>query len=111
VSDDCHVRRRIAAAQRREVLAEDDIKNPVQTILDAPVTPDDPPEHRRAELCGTFRAAGETALTTKAAIGEELESDRLKVRPKAALIDRDLLNEKIAILEARRPLAQRRFKP
>jgi len=29
----------------------------------------------------------------------------------AALIERDLLNEKIAILEANRPLARRRLKP
>ena len=29
----------------------------------------------------------------------------------AALIERDLLNEKIALLEARRPLARREHKP
>jgi transposase len=58
-----------------------------------------------------FLAAGEAALTTKPATGEELESDRLKARLGAALIERDLLNEKIAILEAHRPLARRRPKP
>jgi transposase len=58
-----------------------------------------------------FRAAGEAALTTKLAPGEELESDRLKARLGAALIERDLLNEKIAILEANRPLARWRLKP
>src|SRR5208283_3927259 len=58
-----------------------------------------------------FPAAGEAALTTKPATGEELESDRLKARLGAALIERDLLNEKIAILEANRPLARRRLKP
>jgi transposase-like protein len=58
-----------------------------------------------------FVAAGEAALVTKPTTGEELESDRLKARLGAALIERDLLNEKIAILEAGRPLARRRFKP
>ena len=57
-----------------------------------------------------FLTAGEAALTTRAATGEDLESDRLKARLGAALIERDLLNEKIAILEANRPLARRRLK-
>lgn len=57
-----------------------------------------------------FLAAGEAALTTKLAAGEDLESERLKTRLGAALIERDLLNEKIAILEANRPLARRRLK-
>lgn len=61
-----------------------------------------------------FLAAGEAALTTKPIPGEELESDRLKTKLGAALIERDLLNEKIAFLEAidplrgSIPLAQRR---
>ena len=58
-----------------------------------------------------FLAGGEAALTTPAATGEELESERLKVKLGAALIERDLLNEKIAILEAGRPFARRRRKP
>src|SRR5229473_1829512 len=58
-----------------------------------------------------FLAAGEAALTTRAATGEDLQSDRLKARLGAALIERDLLNEKIAILEADRPFARRRRKP
>jgi putative transposase len=41
-----------------------------------------------------FLSAGEVALTTKPATGEELESDRLKAKLGAALIERDLLNEK-----------------
>ena len=57
-----------------------------------------------------FLAAGEAALTIKPAAGEDLESERLKARLGAALIERDLLNEKIAILEANRPLARRRLK-
>ena len=58
-----------------------------------------------------FLAAGEAALTTRGATGEELESDRLKARLGAALIERDLLHEKIALLEAGRPFARRRRKP
>ena len=58
-----------------------------------------------------FLAGGEAALTTRAATGEELESERLKAKLGAALIERDLLNEKIAILEAGRPFARKRRKP
>src|SRR5208337_4667309 len=57
-----------------------------------------------------FLAAGEAALATKSAAGEDLESDRLKAKLGAALIERDLLHEKIAILEANRPLVRRRLK-
>jgi transposase len=53
-----------------------------------------------------FLAAGEAALAAKPATGEELESDRLKAKLGAALIARDLLEEKIAV--ANRPLARRR---
>ena len=59
----------------------------------------------------SFLAAGEAALTSRAATGEELESERLKAKLGAALIERDLLHEKIAILEAGRPFARRRRKP
>lgn len=58
-----------------------------------------------------FLAAGEAALSTKPASGEELESGRLKAKLGAALIERDLLNEKIALLEANRPLARKRRMP
>src|SRR6187455_3865529 len=58
-----------------------------------------------------FLAGGEAALTSRAATGEELESDRLKAKLGAALIERDLLNEKIALLEAGRPFARGRRKP
>jgi len=58
-----------------------------------------------------FLAGGEAALTTKSATGEELESDRLKAKLGAALIERDLLHEKIAVLEANRPLSRRTFRP
>jgi transposase len=59
----------------------------------------------------SFLAAGEAALTSRATTGEELESDRLKARLGAALIERDLLHEKIALLEVDRPFARRRRKP
>jgi transposase-like protein len=55
-----------------------------------------------------FLSAGEAALTSKPVSGEELQSERLKAKLGAALIERDLLNEKIAILAANRPLARRR---
>jgi hypothetical protein len=58
-----------------------------------------------------FLAGGEAALTSRPGSGEELESNRLKARLGAALIERDLLNEKIALLEAGRPFARRRRKP
>jgi len=58
-----------------------------------------------------FLAAGEAALTTRAATGERTGERPLKTRLGAALIERDLLNEKIAILEADRPFARRRRKP
>ena len=58
-----------------------------------------------------FLTAGEAALTTKPAAGEAVESDRLKAKLGAALIERDLLQEKMAILEANRPLARRRHRP
>jgi transposase len=58
-----------------------------------------------------FLAGGEAALTSRAVTGEELESERLKAKLGAALIERDLLNEKIALLEAGRPFARRRRKP
>ena len=58
-----------------------------------------------------FLAGGEAALMTRAATGEELESERLKAKLGAALIERDLLNEKITLLEAGRPFARGRRKP
>jgi transposase len=59
-----------------------------------------------------FLAAGEAALATRSGSGEELASERLKAKLGEALIERDLLHEKIAALEAgRRPLARRRPRP
>ena len=58
-----------------------------------------------------FLAAGEAALSAQPASGEELASERLKAKLGAALIERDLLHEKIALLEANRPLARKRRVP
>ena len=58
-----------------------------------------------------FLAAGEASLATQSTSGEELASNRLKAKLGAALSERDLLQEKIAILAANRPLARRRPKP
>ena len=56
-------------------------------------------------------AAGEAALATRPGTGEELAAERLKGRLGEALIERDLLREKVAALEAGRPLARRRPRP
>src|SRR5918993_2425772 len=58
-----------------------------------------------------FLAAGEAALATRPSTGEELEAERLKSKLGEALIERDLLREKVAALETGRPLARRRPKP
>ena len=55
-----------------------------------------------------FLAAGEAALATRPGSGEELAAERLKGRLGEALIERDLLREKVAALEAGRPLARGR---
>jgi transposase len=55
-----------------------------------------------------FLAAGEAALATRPGSGEELAAERLKGRLGEALIERDLLAEKVAALEAGRPSARRR---
>jgi transposase len=58
-----------------------------------------------------FLAAGEAALATRPGSGEELAAERLKGKLGEALIERDLLREKVAALEAGRPLARRRPRP
>ena len=55
-----------------------------------------------------FLAVGEAALATRPGTGEELESGRLRARLGEALIERDLLAEKVAALEAGRPWARTR---
>jgi len=58
-----------------------------------------------------FLAAGEAALASRPGDGEELQSQRLKAKLGEVMIERDLLHEKIATLEAGRPLGRRRPKP
>ena len=58
-----------------------------------------------------FLAAGEASLASRPADGEELESGRLKARLGEMLLERELLEAKIAALEEGRPLARRRRTP
>ena len=58
-----------------------------------------------------FLAAGEASLASRPADGEELESERLKARLGEMLLERELLEAKIAALEEGRPLARRRPRP
>ena len=55
-----------------------------------------------------FLAGGEAALATKPTDAKVLEAARLKAKLGELMLERELLNEKIAILEAGRPLARRR---
>ena len=57
-----------------------------------------------------FLAAGEASLTTRPATGAALETERLKARLGEMLLERELLEAKIAVLESGRPLAQKRLK-
>jgi transposase len=57
-----------------------------------------------------FLAGGEAALASRAGTGEDLAAERLKAKLGEALIERDLLQEKVAHLEAGRPLARRRLR-
>jgi transposase len=59
-----------------------------------------------------FLVAGEASLATRPTNGEALESDRLKARLGEMLLERELLEAKIAALEARdpRPSVRRRSK-
>ena len=58
-----------------------------------------------------FLAGGEASLATRPAGEEALKAERLKAKLGEVLIERDLLHEKIAALEAGRPLARGRRKP
>ena len=58
-----------------------------------------------------FLAAGEAALATRPDSGEASDSGRLKAKLGEVMIERDLLHEKIAALEAGRPLGRRRPGP
>jgi transposase len=58
-----------------------------------------------------FLAAGEASLATRPADGAHLESERLKAKLGEMLLERELLEAKIAALEANHPLARRRSRP
>lgn len=57
-----------------------------------------------------FLAGGEASLATRPDGAETLESERLKARLGEMLLERELLEAKIAVLEANRPLMRRRSK-
>ena len=61
----------------------------------------------------SFVAAGEASLATRPTTGDDLESERLKAKLGEMLLERELLEAKIAALEARGsgPLARRRSRP
>ena len=58
-----------------------------------------------------FLAAGEASLATRPTTSDGLESERLKAKLGEMLLERELLEAKIAALEAHRPLARRRSRP
>ena len=58
-----------------------------------------------------FLAAGEASLATRPTQGEEIETKRLKAKLGEMLLERELLDAKIAALEANRPLLPRRSRP
>src|ERR671932_2716694 len=58
-----------------------------------------------------FLAGGEAALATKPADAKDLELDRLKAKLGEVVLERELLAEKVAALEAGRPLDRRRPRP
>ena len=58
-----------------------------------------------------FLAAGEASLATRPTQGAEIETKRLKAKLGEMLLERELLDAKIAALEANRPLRARRSRP
>ena len=58
-----------------------------------------------------FLAAGEASVATRPTNGDDLERERLKAKLGEMLLKRELLEAKIAALEANRPLARRRSRP
>ena len=59
----------------------------------------------------SFVAAGEASLVTRPTNGADLESERLKAKLGEMLLERELLEAKIAALEENRPLARKRSRP
>ena len=66
--------------------------------------------HRRGPdgMVKSLVVAGEASLATRSTCGEALETERLKAKLGEMLLERELLEAKIAALEAKRPLARRR---
>ena len=58
-----------------------------------------------------FLAGGEAVLAAKPTDGKDLELARLKAKLGEVVLERELLAEKIARLEADRPLVRRRSRP
>ena len=58
-----------------------------------------------------FLAGGEASQATRPTNGEELENKRLEAKLGEMLLERELLEAKIAALEANRPLLRRRSRP
>jgi transposase len=58
----------------------------------------------------SFVAAGEASLATRPTTGDDLESERLKAKLGELVLERELLEAKIAALEESRPLARRRLR-
>src|SRR5690349_14271491 len=56
----------------------------------------------------SFVAAGEASLATRPTDGEAVETERLKAKLGEMLLERELLEARIAALAASRPLARRR---
>ena len=58
-----------------------------------------------------FLTAGEASLATRPSDGEALESERLKAKLGSMLLERELLEAKVAALEGGRPLVRRKSWP
>jgi transposase-like protein len=58
-----------------------------------------------------FLAGGEAALASRPTDGKDLERQRLKAKLGELMLERELLAEKIAVLEAKGPLARGRSRP
>ena len=56
----------------------------------------------------TFLSAGEASLASRARDAGDIEGDRLKARLGEMLLERELLEAKVAALEGGRPLVRRR---
>ena len=59
-------------------------------------------------MAGQLSGPGEASLATRPTDAEALENERLKAKLGEMLLERELLEAKIAALEAKRPLARRR---